>query len=155
MPQSGSTMVPPRRATRGRRLRARPALRAPVDSTESGSAVVPGALAIAILMVIFIGALNFVLDEYAKGAVRTAVDEAAEAGATAGGSLSACQDEAQQVRGDLLPGPFGSGVLVTCRDEGDEIVVSAAGALPSLLPLVPTVHVSLIGVSIVTEAPSQ
>ncbi len=117
--------------------------------------MVAGTLAILILMVIFVGALNFVLDEYAKGAVRTAVDEAATAGATAGGSLSACQAEAKQVQGSLLRGPFGSGVSVICREEGDEMMASAGGALPSLLPLVPAVHVSVVGVSIIAEAPTQ
>lgn len=117
--------------------------------------MVAGTLAILILMIVFIGALNFVLDEYAKGAVRTAVDEAATAGATAGGSVSTCQTEARQVQGALLRGPFGNGVSVSCSEEGNEMVASAAGALPSLLPLVPTVHVSVIGVSIIAEAPTQ
>jgi hypothetical protein len=116
---------------------------------------VVGVVAIAILMMVFIGALNFVLDEYAKGAVHTAVDEAAAAGATAGGSLSACQAQARQVQSTLLPGAFGHGVSVTCSEEGDEMVASAAGPLPSLLPLVPAVHIALIGISIIAEAPTQ
>lgn len=106
-------------------------------------------------MVVFIGGLNFVLDEYAKGAIRTAVDDAAQAGATAGGSLAACRAEAEQVQGGLLPGPFGAGVSVSCNQEGDQMVASARGALPSLLPLVPRVYLSLVGVSIIVEAPSQ
>jgi hypothetical protein len=112
-------------------------------------------VAIAILMVVFIGGLNFVLDEYAKGAIRTAVDDAAQAGATAGGSLAVCRAEAQQVQRGLLPGPFGTGVSVTCNQEGNEMVVSAGGDLPSLLPLVPRTYISLVGVSIIAEAPSQ
>jgi hypothetical protein len=117
--------------------------------------VVTGVVAIAILMVVFVGAANFVLDEYAKGALRTAVDEAAQAGATSGGSLSACLAEASQVRGDLLPGPFGAGVSVTCRVDGTEMLASAAGVLPSLVPEVPRVHVSVVGLSVIEEAPHQ
>jgi hypothetical protein len=112
-------------------------------------------VAIVILLTLFIGVLNFVLDEYAKGAIRTAVDDAAEAGATAGGSLSACQTEARQVQAGLLPGSFGGDVSVTCSEIGDEMVVSGGGTLPSLLPLVPRAHISLIGISIIAEAPSQ
>jgi hypothetical protein len=112
-------------------------------------------VAIAILLTLFIGVLNFVLDEYAKGAMRTAVDDAAEAGATAGGSLSVCLTEARQVQAGLLPGPFGGDVSVTCSEVGDEIVVSAGGALPSLLPLVPRAHISLVGISIIAEVPTQ
>jgi hypothetical protein len=125
------------------------------DSSEHGSAVVLGAVAIAILMAVFIGALNFVLDEYAKGAVRTAVDEAAQAGASAGGSLTACEAEVARVRASLLPGIFGSDVTINCSQVGDEVVVTAAGDLPSLLPPVPRVSVSLVGVSLITEVPAQ
>jgi len=100
-------------------------------------------MAIAILMIVFIGGLNFVLDEYAKGAIHTAVDDAA------------CQAEARQVQGNLLPGPFGGGISVTCSEDGVEMVASARGALPSLLPLVPRVHISLVGISIIAETPSQ
>jgi hypothetical protein len=106
-------------------------------------------------MIVFIGGLNFVLDEYAKGAIHAAVDDAAEVGATAGGSLPACEAEARQVQGSLLPGPFGGGIAVTSSDHGDEMVALAGGALPSLLPLVPRLHISLIGVSIIAEAPRQ
>lgn len=106
-------------------------------------------------MVIFVAALNFVLDEYAKGAVRTAVDEAAQAGADSGGSAAVCEAEAQQVRQSLLSGPFGSRVSVTCSAAGSEMVASAVGSLPSLLPVVPKVHVSLVGVAVISEAPTQ
>jgi len=106
-------------------------------------------------MVVFIGALNFVLDEYAKGAVRTAVDEAAQTGASAGGSLTACVAEASRVRASLLPGVFGSDVTINCSQVGDEVVVTAIGDLPSLLPPVPRVSVSMVGVSLITEAPAQ
>ena len=125
------------------------------EGLERGSTVVVGVVAIAILLVIFIGALNFVLDEYAKGAVRTAVDEAAQAGAAAGGDVSACEAEAKRVRTSLLPGPFGDDVSVTCTAEGDEMVASAGGDLPSLIPPVPRVRVSLVGVSTISEAPTQ
>jgi hypothetical protein len=122
---------------------------------ESGSAIVAGVVAIAILLILFTGGLNFVLDEYAKGALHTAVDDAAQAGATAGGSLSACQAEARQVQTGLLPGPFAGGVSVTCTEENGEMVASAGGTLPSLLPLVPRLHISLDGISMIEEAPSQ
>ena len=106
-------------------------------------------------MMVFVGALNFVLDEYAKGAVRTALDEAAQAGATFGGSLSTCEAEAAEVRAGLLPGPFGQGVRISCRVEGDEILATANGNLPSLLPAVPRVRISMVGLSLIENAPGQ
>jgi len=39
---------------------------------ETGSAVVTGVIGIVLLLVVFIGALSVVVDEYAKGALRTA-----------------------------------------------------------------------------------
>ena len=107
------------------------------------------------LMLLFVAALNFVLDEYAKGALHAAVDDAAQAGATAGGSLRACQGEAAEVKANLLPGPFGDGVTITCSLEGDSVVAVASGRLPSLVPPVPRVEVSVVGLSVVERAPVQ
>jgi hypothetical protein len=106
-------------------------------------------------MFIFVGALNFVLDEYAKGAVRTAVDEASQTGGTSGGSVGACEAQAAQVRAELLPGPFGAGVQISCSVDGDEVLASASGSLPSLVPLVPQVHVSIVGFALVEKGPAQ
>ncbi|MGC8626239.1 MAG: hypothetical protein ACP5VR_01575 [Acidimicrobiales bacterium] len=123
--------------------------------TDRGSAVVTGVLAIAFLLSLFVAGVNFVLDEYAKGALHAAVDEAAQAGASAGGSLGACQAEADRVRANLLPGPFGSRVTITCRMQGDLVVASASGALPSMVPVVPSLTVALTGISVVERAPVQ
>ena len=108
-----------------------------------------GVLGIALLTLVFVGAMNLVVDEYAKGAIRTAVDEGAQAGAAAGGSVTVCRAEAAQVRRDLLPGPFGAGVVVTCGVQGDTVVAAAQGYLPTLVPPVPRVHVSIEGLSLV------
>jgi hypothetical protein len=114
---------------------------------------VVGIVGIAILTLIFVGALNLVVDEYAKGAVRTAVDEAAQAGAASGGSLSVCQAEAAQVRSNLLPGRFGRDILVTCTLDGDEVVATAVGYLPTLVAPVPRVHISVEGLSLLPTGP--
>ncbi len=122
---------------------------------DAGSAVVTGVVGIAVLLALFVGALNLVVDEYAKGAVRTAVDEAAQAGATGGGSVIDCEARAAQVRANLLPGPFGRGVMVYCGLEGNEMVAEAVGNLPSLVPPVPSLHISVTGSSVVEDMPSQ
>lgn len=114
-----------------------------------------GVVAIALLALLFVAALNFVLDEYAKGAIHTAVDDAAQAGATAGGSLVACQVAATHVRDNLLPGAFGSGVNITCSLQGDYVVALASGKLMSLLPTVPEAHITALGLSVVERAPGQ
>jgi len=122
---------------------------------EAGSALVSGVVGIVFLLVLFIGALNVVVDEYAKGAVRTAVDEAAQAGATAGGSIASCESKAAEVRADLLPGPLGSGLVVNCLVQGDEMVASFVGTVRGLSPPVPPVGISVTGLSVIEEAPAQ
>jgi len=117
--------------------------------------VITGVLAIAFLLLLFVAGLNFVLDEYAKGVVHAAVDDAAQAGATAGGSLSACRAEAERVRANLLPGPFGSRITITCLLQDNVVVASASGALPSMLPVVPSLSVAVVGISVIEEGPVQ
>lgn len=109
----------------------------------------------AVLLLVLAGATNLVLDEYAKGALRTAVDEAAYAGATAGGSVVACQAEAAQVRSSLVRGTFGSDVQIHCQPVGALMVAVAQGELPSLLPAVPRLRVSVSGASVIERAPAQ
>jgi hypothetical protein len=121
---------------------------------EAGSAVVTGLVGIVLLLIVFVGALSVVFDEYAKGAVRTAVDEGALAGAVAGGSVSSCESKATQVRAALL-GPSGQGVTVNCRVQGDEMVASFVGMLRGFSPPVPPVHISVSGFSVIEEVPAQ
>ena len=150
-----------RRRRVANRLDARLAVRcvhwpARLASCERGSTVVVGAAGIAFLLVIFAGCTNFILDEYAKGALRTAVDEAAQAGAAAGGSLQACQAEAEQVQRGLLHGSFGADVTITCQViAGGLMLATASGDLPSLVPAVPRLQVSVSGLSVVQGAPAQ
>jgi len=113
---------------------------------------VVGVIAIAVLLVSFVGATNVVLDEYATGALRTAVDDAAQAGAAAGGSLSACYAEGDQVRQELLPGPYGDGVRFACTLAPGEVVASASGYLPSFVPEVPRQEVVVQGLSLIDVA---
>ena len=124
---------------------------------ERGSTVVLGAIGIAVLLVTLTGAANVVVDEYAKGALRTAVDEAAQAGASAAGpdAVAACLQESAAVRANLLRGPFGADVTVACQVVGGLMVATATGSLPSLLPVVPRASVSVTGVSVMQEAPAQ
>jgi hypothetical protein len=123
--------------------------------SEAGSAVVTGVIGIVVLLVAFIGALSVVVDEYAKGALRTAVDEAAQAGATAGGSVTSCELKASQVGTDLLAGQFRAGAVVNCRVEGDEMVASFAGVMHGFSPPVPPVYISVSGASVIEQVPAQ
>jgi hypothetical protein len=112
-------------------------------------------IGIVVLLGLFIGAVCMVVEEYAKGAVRTAVDEAAQAGATAGGSVSSCVDKWGQVIGNLLPGPLGQGLMVDCRTQGNEMVASVVGEVHGLIFPVPPLHMAVFGFAVVEQGPAQ
>lgn len=122
---------------------------------ERGSALVPGVVAIAMLMVLVAGAFSYSMDEYARGAVRTAVDDAAEAGADSGGSVALCYAEATTVMDNLLHGSFASAVKITCADEGAQMIATGSGSLPTLLPALPRLTLNLTGFALVQAQPQQ
>jgi hypothetical protein len=103
----------------------------------------------AITLVVFMVAINFIVDEYGKGAIRTAVDEAAQAGSlqgAPGGPIAACQAKASQVMSGLLNGPFGRNVTITCGVNADgQVVATAEGTLPAWLRVIPTDPIHVVG----------
>lgn len=110
-----------------------------------------------IVLVVFLAGCNFVVFEYGQGVVRTAVDEAARTGSqqqAVGGPLAACQAKAAQVMDNLLPGPFGQKVTITCAIQGANIVASATGSFPGWLPPVPSLAVHAVGSALVETSPS-
>ena len=63
--------------------------------------------ATALSLLVFVALANFVVDLYARGVVRSAVDEAARAGATIDSSAADCERRARDVLGGLLGGGAG------------------------------------------------
>jgi hypothetical protein len=87
---------------------------------------------------------NLLVDLYARGAVRDALDEGVRAAAPVGSDARACEARAREVLDGLLHGRTGEDVRVVCRAEGDVMVARAQGSLPSWLPgLVPSWGVAL------------
>ena len=110
--------------------------------------MITATVAMAFTLVLFVAAINVVIDSYGKGAMRTAVDEAARAGSlqgAPGGPVAACQAKAAEVMGNLLPGPFAASVRITCGIDGGDVVAVATAGLPGLVRLVPTVGVRTVG----------
>jgi len=87
-----------------------------------GAAVLVLATGIVLLLVVQI--LNVVVFTYGKGSVRTALDEAARAGARQG--LAVCESTGEQVLNELLGGSMGNGVTISCADTGRSIVAAAS-----------------------------
>jgi len=98
--------------TRRRRLRG-----------DRGEGVVVLVLASGVVLLLLAQILNVVVFTYGKGTVRTALDEAARAGARSG--LAACEATADQVIGDLLGGALGAEVAISCSDAGRTVMATA------------------------------
>jgi len=114
-------------------------------------------LAMLIGVAVLFFAANLIVDSYGKGALRTAVDEAAQAGAlqdAPGGALAACQAKEAEVMSGLLSGPFGAQVHLGCAISGDQLVATAQGRLPGWLPPVPPVPVHILGTSTLESNPT-
>ena len=124
---------------------------------ETGNAMVTTLLAMLIGVAVLFFAANLIVDSYGKGALRTAVDEAAQAGAlqgAPGGAVAACQAKESEVMSGLLSGPFGAQVHLGCAISGDQLVATAQGSLPGWLPPVPAVSVHILGTSTLESNPS-
>jgi hypothetical protein len=94
-----------------------------------------------VLLVLF---ANLLIDLYARGAIRDALDEGVRAAAPRGSSPHACEARAAEVLSGLLHGPVGHNVHITCRADAGVMEAHASGSLPSWLPMVvPRWRVSL------------
>ena len=78
-----------------------------------------------VVLVVVVGIMQVIVFQYGKGTVRSALDEAARAGARSTSSVAACEARAANVLGDLLAGTMGDGVNVTCSDDGDRVLATA------------------------------
>ena len=86
---------------------------------------------------------NLVVDLYARGAVRDALDDGVRAGAPATQPVAACEARAHEVVSGLVRGPLLDAVL-HCDASGAFVLAEAHVSLRSWLPmLVPDWHMTL------------
>jgi hypothetical protein len=115
---------------------------------ERGFTTIQYVIAVAWSLVILVLVANLVVDLYARGAVRDALDDGVRAGAAAVTPDVACERRAHQVVAGLVRGP----ILHTelhCRQVGAFVVADANVALESWLPmLVPDWHITLHAVAL-------
>jgi hypothetical protein len=84
---------------------------------------------------------NLLVDLYARGVVREAMDEGARAAVPVDAVAGACERRSAEVLGGLLRGPIGDGVSVTCDIGAQHASAHASVTLRSWMPaLVPAWH---------------
>ena len=98
------------------------------------------------MLVVFVGLANLVVDLYARGVVRAAVDEGAREGAAVDAGAVECEQRATDVVHTLLGGPMGRSIELECREEGTRMTAVARVDLPSWLPVfVPAWEFGIVG----------
>ena len=98
---------------------------------DLGQASITYLLATVVSLAVFVLMANLLMFLYARGVVRAAVDEGARAGAVANGSDAECMARANDALDDLLGGPLGDNISVTCVATGAEMVAIANVTLTS------------------------
>ena len=86
---------------------------------------------------VFVALANVVVDLYARGVVRSAVDEGARAGAAIDTSPADCERRAHDVLATLLSGAAGRSVRVSCREVDGAMEAQARVTLAAWIPGIP------------------
>lgn len=102
----------------------------------------------ALSLVFLVLLVNLVAFQYARGVVRSALDEGVRAGSRATFAADECQVRAMQVLDQLLAGPLGDEVTVACELQGDVVVATAEGTLRSWITVVPDHRFSMRAVAV-------
>lgn len=106
------------------------------SAAERGSTVVGYVAGVAVLLVFFILLLQFLFWQYGRGAVRSALDEGARAGA-ATTNPDECQRRAQASLQQLLGGDMGAHTTITCAQTPQTMTANASVTFPAWLTFVP------------------
>lgn len=89
--------------------------------------------------------VQLVAAAYIQGVARTAADEGVRAGSRVAAGPPVCQARAADVFGSLLPGPLGSTVEISCRDEAGHLVSEVRVTFDSPTAGMPTLHITATG----------
>lgn len=117
------------------------------NEADGGVSSVQFVLASALALILFLALANLVVVQYGRGAIRSALEQGARAGTTAG--VSACEATARQVVDDLLGGRMSDGLVISCGLSGGSVSATASAMFESWTPLTPDFHVSLAAFAVV------
>ena len=114
------------------------------EKDDAGFTTVQYVITVGLSLLLLVLVANLLVDLYARGAIRDALDEGVRAGAPQGAHVEVCEARAREVMSGLLRGPIGRDFRIDCTVESGVVRASARGALRSWLPvLVPDWHLEL------------
>jgi hypothetical protein len=116
--------------------------------SDRGVSSVQFLLASALALILFLALANLVVVQYGRGAMRSALEQAARAGALTASSAE-CESRAIAVVDELLGGRMSDGLVVGCRVEPGRVSVEASATFQSWTFLTPDFQVSMTSEAIV------
>lgn len=120
--------------------------------TDRGVSSVQFILASALALILFLALANLVVVQYGRGAVRSALEQGARAGAIAASS-AVCETTASEVVGQLLGGRMSDGLVVRCAIGGGHMVASGSAVFETWTPLAPDIAIEMTGVAVMELGP--
>jgi hypothetical protein len=110
---------------------------------DDGFTTIQYVIAVAWSLVLLVLVANFLVDLYARGAVRDALDDGVRAAAPAAAPVPACEQRAHEVLHGLVRGPLVR-ARIRCSTTDALVIAEATVTLRSWLPmLVPDWHMTL------------
>jgi hypothetical protein len=117
--------------------------RSRLPSAADGFTTIQYVIAVAWSLVLLVLVANLLVDLYARGVVRDALDDGVRAGAPVGSSAAMCEARAREVVTGLVRGPLLE-THVRCEYAGAFVIADAQVRLRSWLPmLIPDWHMQL------------
>ena len=104
------------------------------DLGEGGLVTVQYVFAVGISFILLVLVANLLVDLYARGAVRDALEEGTRSAIPAGTSSTTCSDRTRVVLDGLLHGPIGRDIRVRCSASPGAVTATANVRLGSWLP---------------------
>jgi hypothetical protein len=105
---------------------------------DGGFLTIQFVAAVALSLLIFVLIANAVLVQYARGVVRAAAEEGAQAGSRLSADESDCVARADEVLEGLLGGSMGDDVTVSCTIGPSEVAATVRYSFTPWLPVIPT-----------------
>lgn len=109
-------------------------------------------LAAGLALILFLALANLVVVQYGRGAIRSALDQGARAGAI-GRDAVLCETTAAGVVAQLLGGRMSDDFVVSCAASGPLMVARGSAVFETWTPMAPDIEVRLVSEAILEPSP--
>ena len=120
---------------------------------EGGFITVEFVAAVGFSLLLLVLIANVIIVQYARGVVRSAAEEGAQAGSRLTATPRECEARAHEVLDVLLGGPMGDNVAVVCTVGASEVTATVQYSFTPWLPLIPSWSGSQTSVAVKEELP--